>query len=289
MQHDFHLNIPYRQQAVTRNHRNYQGIPQTRVPHGCHVFCLECLARVFLGSPAFQLYLLVAWCIGLWGLMSLQKPHPTKEEEKEDFLLVALFSIYLLSQVSGLLAVIFKAQMLFVPYAVILAVVTIANIIVFCNSSYVQIAGLLRLADAPKLIFETKYVPVLIVSCAFLVYNLLCFASMTHVGMNFETKRILAEQRRRDIIAHNARIYERLVRLSTSEQPVTAINVDSPPKYSSLKPATDDTPPPGYTHCMVSTESEEGGANEQDEKEGIEGEGKKGTFRRALFQDPSPV
>uniref|UniRef100_A0A8R1DYZ9 Uncharacterized protein n=1 Tax=Caenorhabditis japonica TaxID=281687 RepID=A0A8R1DYZ9_CAEJA len=68
------LQIPCRSQAFSRNPmtNDYQRVPRERPSHSCHVFCRECYSRIFLGTAAFRVYLLIAWCIGLSGLMLLQ-------------------------------------------------------------------------------------------------------------------------------------------------------------------------------------------------------------------------
>lgn len=259
---DFNFNLPYRQQAVTRNpqlppplnrHHQYQHLP--REPHGFHLFCGECFKRIFLGSTAFKFYLLVAWCVGLTGLMFLQTPAGTKNflrsvsEKQTDSLsstMVAVLLVYLLSQVFGLLAVVMEMERIFIPYVVILAFVTITNIVMLS----IEIARAIGTVPEPnfKLSALKKHCLMSLVYAGCLLYNTLCLATVVHLCAHFDKKRLINQRRRREEIAQNARIYNRLVELNNREAPVS-VNVDSPPKYSSLahRPSSICTPPPGYS------------------------------------------
>uniref|UniRef100_A0A8R1E121 Uncharacterized protein n=1 Tax=Caenorhabditis japonica TaxID=281687 RepID=A0A8R1E121_CAEJA len=81
-------------------------------------------------------------------------------------------------------------------------------------------------------------------------------------------------------MAHNRRIYARLVAINSQDQQIVTVNVDSPPKYSSLDAKQTDTPPPGYAQ-LASHEAQ--GLEDVDDNEK---ECDKKSFRRALFQDP---
>ncbi|PIC39957.1 hypothetical protein B9Z55_011474 [Caenorhabditis nigoni] len=266
MQADFDFNIPYRQQALAR-----VVLPRPiseRRRHGCHIFCMECFKSVFLGTAAFKVYLMVAWCVGLAGLMCLQKPDE-KFQENNKAILTIICLIYLLAQISGLLAVVTRVEKLFIPYCAVLIITTFVNIIVLSLAFVEEISRNLPFQkNLTKLPEHT-----LIVSLVYFIYNGLCLTSVIHLCAHFDKKRILADRRRREEIAHRARIYNRLVELNERDRPVS-INVDSPPKYSTLtNKSTICTPPPGYAQLK---------------NLGIDDEDQLGQkSRRALFQETS--
>ncbi|CCD62544.1 uncharacterized protein CELE_ZK688.10 [Caenorhabditis elegans] len=266
MQADFNFNLPYRQQSLTRNPpRNYQHLPRvSSISHGCHVFCQECFSRIFLCSAAYKLYLLVAWCIGLSGLMYLQKPTPDPTQWISDELKavwVGIFFVYLISQIFGLLAVVSEIEKIFVPYTVILIIIKVTNIIILSQTIVVIGANLFGVHDFGDSVFGIDPVVMCVLSILYLIYNSVCLLAVLHLCAHFDKKRIVAERRRRELIAQNNRIINRLIELNGQEQPVV-IDVDSPPKYSSLttKSGCTETPPPGYSQldCMDDNWSQDG-------------------------------
>ncbi|KAF1760848.1 hypothetical protein GCK72_009099 [Caenorhabditis remanei] len=256
-------NTERRQQAVTRTHhhlhQNYQSLPRhrPRPQHGCHVFCRECFNRIFLGSLAFKLYLVVAWCLGLTA--------------RAVYTTICL--IYLLSQNAGLLGVFTQNERIFIPYAIVLVVTIVANTILISLSMVLMIAKYLAFISITQGFLWDHPILVFLGSIVFFVYNGLCLASMIHLCSDFDKKRILTERRQREEAAHRARIYNRLVELNNRDQPIT-VNLDSPPKYSNLstKSETVCTPPPGYSQLKDLDQK-----SEKSEK----------TSQRALFLDSS--
>ncbi|EFO98751.1 hypothetical protein CRE_25922 [Caenorhabditis remanei] len=270
MQSDF--NLPHRQQAVTRTHHHlHQSLPRhrPRPQHGCHVFCRECFNRIFLGSLAFKLYLVVAWCLGLTGLMYLKRDMP--DSTRAVYTTICL--IYLLSQNAGLLGVFTQNERIFIPYAIVLVVTIVANTILISLSMVLIIAKYLAFISITQGFLWDHPILVFLGSIVFFVYNGLCLASMIHLCSDFDKKRILTERRQREEAAHRARIYNRLVELNNRDQPIT-VNLDSPPKYSNLstKSETVCTPPPGYSQLKDLEEK-----YDKSEK----------TSQRALFLDSS--
>uniref|UniRef100_A0A8R1DYE4 Uncharacterized protein n=1 Tax=Caenorhabditis japonica TaxID=281687 RepID=A0A8R1DYE4_CAEJA len=246
------LQIPCRSQAFSRNPmtNDYQRVPRERPSHSCHVFCRECYSRIFLGTAAFRVYLLIAWCIGLSGLMLLQNNElplagqKNKEEMKQNkMFLVALFTVYLISQLFGLLAVVTQFEKIFIPYVIVLLLVTITNSIVLIQSIYVVVTESLfpvTISETapPKSLFNGVDASiVLTISLIYLIYNLQCICSVLHICSRFDMKK-------------------------------------------SLDAKQTDTPPPGYAQ-LASHEAQ--GLEDVDDNEK---ECDKKSFRRALFQDP---
>uniref|UniRef100_A0A1I7V4J6 MARVEL domain-containing protein n=1 Tax=Caenorhabditis tropicalis TaxID=1561998 RepID=A0A1I7V4J6_9PELO len=259
---------PQRQQALYRNPQQpYQHLPIDR--HGCHFFCSECFKRTFLGTAAFKLYLLVAWCLGLAGLMYLQKPGNKQVFAEQDAAAVVALLVYLVSQLFGLLAVVTQIERIFIPYSIVLIIVTIGNIVVFALEMSKVVSRLIDFG-----IFGDTHLFFACVFAIFLFYNIICMASVIHLCSHFDKKRLLTIRRRREALAHNARIYSRLVELNNRDQPVS-VNLDSPPKYLSvvIRPDTVCTPPPGYSQLKTYPKEEE------------EEKGEEKTSRRSLFKN----
>ncbi|CAD6194047.1 unnamed protein product [Caenorhabditis auriculariae] len=68
---------------------------------------LRFMSDVFLRENAFKVYLLLAWGIGLSGVIIAQQKH---------FVLSMLMLIYLISQIPGLLALVSRYPRYFIPY-----------------------------------------------------------------------------------------------------------------------------------------------------------------------------
>ncbi|EGT56619.1 hypothetical protein CAEBREN_02616 [Caenorhabditis brenneri] len=165
--------------------------------------------------------------------------------------MVAVLLVYLLSQVFGLLAVVMEMERIFIPYVVILVFVTITNIVMLSIEIAKAIGTVPKSYLQPpndKLTVLKNHCLMSLAYAGCLLYNTLCLATVVHLCAHFDKKRLMNQRRRREEIAQNARIYNRLVELNNRDAPVS-VNVDSPPKYSSLAhhPLSICTPPPGYS------------------------------------------
>uniref|UniRef100_A0A8R1IL09 Uncharacterized protein n=1 Tax=Caenorhabditis japonica TaxID=281687 RepID=A0A8R1IL09_CAEJA len=161
-----------------------------------------------------------------------------KEMKQNKMFLVALFTVYLISQLFGLLAVVTQFEKIFIPYVIVLLLVTITNSIVLIQSIYVVVTESLfpvTISETvpPKSLFNGVDASiVLTISLIYLIYNVQCICSVLHICSRFDMKKLLAAQRHREMMAHNRRIYARLVAINSQDQQIVTVNVDSPPKYS---------------------------------------------------------
>ncbi|CAL2037999.1 unnamed protein product [Caenorhabditis brenneri] len=204
--------------------------PLPREPHGFHVYCWRCLRHVFLGVFAFKCYLLMGWFIGTASILFLQ--YGTEDIAHSDFVIGnTVICVYLVSQLFGFIAVITEHEMMFIPYALVLAMVYVANTTLFF--AYIIILIIFTLYPSRTIgVFCFDFFWFCLI---FFVYNSLCLGCVINLTTYFGKKRGRREE-------EEERLIER-------DEAVSSVNSDAPPSYTSLfhRPTSVCTPPPGYS------------------------------------------